>query len=151
MTQTQETRLPDTSWMLAGACLSEDPDIFWIDPEEPKEVREQKIAAAARVCANCPVWRECRDWGLYEVPEDRWSILGGLTARQRMAERRRRAGLPGFIPAGESNGQAKLTGQLVTEIRARRGEDRRALADEYGISRSTIGKVQRGDSWGRLS
>lgn len=49
---------------------------------------------ARKLCANCPVRSECRDWALglgqREDPDDLW-ILGGLNRTQRNAERRRRA------------------------------------------------------------
>jgi WhiB family transcriptional regulator, redox-sensing transcriptional regulator len=79
----------DVSWMEQAACLNEDPQIFWIDPEmDSPELREMKILAARNICAECPVLAECTLWGILDAQNDHWSILGGLTHRQRRSIRR---------------------------------------------------------------
>lgn len=47
---------------------------------------------------------------------------------------------------------AKLTGEEVIRIRERyaRGETQRALAAEYGVSKETVGRVVRGETWAEL-
>jgi HNH endonuclease len=49
-------------------------------------------------------------------------------------------------PHGEQNGQAKLTRQLVLEIRAS-GKPQRKLAKRYGVAKSTIAAVLHRRSW----
>lgn len=78
-------------WTEHAACLAEDPDLFWLDSDDPPEVRSQKARAAKRICEECPVWEDCRKWGVEEATEDRWSVLGGLTYRER---RLMRQGMP---------------------------------------------------------
>lgn len=80
----------DVSWMEKAACLSEDPTLFWIDREIDKEpeARELKAAAARKVCMDCPVLASCTLWGILVAQNDHWSILGGLTHRQRRTIRR---------------------------------------------------------------
>ena len=77
-------------WTVRAACLNEDPDLFWLDQEDPAAVRSQKARTAKKICEECPVWVECRRWGMEKAPEDRWSILGGLTYRERRLLRQER-------------------------------------------------------------
>lgn len=53
---------------------------------------------------------------------------------------------------GELNGHAKLTAEQVMAIRQRRlaGEQYDLLAEEYGVTRWTIGDIERGKSWQHL-
>lgn len=74
-------------WTAQAACLNEDPSLFWLDNEEPPEDRAQKARAAKKICEECPVWEDCRKWGVEDAVEDRWSILGGLTYRERRLQR----------------------------------------------------------------
>lgn len=53
-------------------------------------------------------------------------------------------------PKGSSHGQAKLTEDMVREIRRRYragGETCRSLSLAYGVSTSVIGHVIKGDAW----
>lgn len=50
-------------------------------------------------------------------------------------------------PAGVRNGRAKLTPDLVAEIRSRSGESCAALAREFGVSPGAIYFVLRGETW----
>lgn len=58
---------------------------------------------------------------------------------------------PERVPRGERRPNAKLTGAMVVAIRARRGEPRRVLAQEFGVAKSTIGHVISGNSWRHVS
>lgn len=49
--------------------------------------------------------------------------------------------------AGEKNGQAKLTAEIVRRIKLRRGEAAPALAREFGISRQAINDIQAERTW----
>lgn len=55
--------------------------------------------------------------------------------------------LHGTRNVGERNPRAKLTWVQVDEIRARRAEPRKALADEFGVTVAAIQHIQNGDSW----
>ena len=48
---------------------------------------------ALSICANCPVWRECREWALHEYSCDE-DVVGGLTGNQRRQIRRGRIPAP---------------------------------------------------------
>lgn len=90
MTEILDRCVRDTSWMEQGLCLNEDPELFWIDPErgDIARLREKKTRAAKEVCAACPVWAQCRLYGLLAAKDDHWSVLGGTTHRERRAIRR---------------------------------------------------------------
>lgn len=63
-----------------GLCQQVDPELFF--PEDGGSTREPK-----RVCAACPVWRECRAWALENGV--RHGVWGGLSDRERKRVRRR--------------------------------------------------------------
>ena len=76
------------SWRDRALCLNEDPETFWVDDElDSRLLRRKKIAAAKRICRECPVWQLCREWGITQATGDKWSILGGLTYPERRALR----------------------------------------------------------------
>jgi len=52
-----------------------------------RQERHPDVVAAKAVCAQCPVRLDCLRWA-YET-EDRWSVLGGYTPRERIGLRRR--------------------------------------------------------------
>jgi WhiB family redox-sensing transcriptional regulator len=78
-----------------AACLRPgiDPDLFFDIGEHGRPTAERREAAKA-VCRPCPVRAECLAWA-FEVG-DRWSVLGGTTAAERLA-----AGAPpAAVPTG---------------------------------------------------
>lgn len=50
---------------------------------------------------------------------------------------------------GEGNGEAKLNAAIVREIRSS-CESNAALGERFGVSKSLIGKVRRGELWGHV-
>lgn len=56
----------------------------------------------------------------------------------------------GTMVAGERHPGSRLTPPVVREIRALRGVSQRALAKRFGVSKSTIGRAQRGEFWGHV-
>lgn len=46
------------------------------------------VRACKRTCTACPYVEPCKEWAI--VNRERWSVWGGLTPRERTAERRRR-------------------------------------------------------------
>lgn len=62
------------------------------DEHNPKREagRRSRIAQAKQVCAGCVVQAECLEWSLVAWPPMQHCILGGLTDKERTAERRRR-------------------------------------------------------------
>lgn len=78
----------------------------------------------------------------YEPGNVRWS-----TGIEQARNRRRRTA--GTYATGERNGGARLTAELVTEIRVRHagGDSFGSLARELGVARSTVTRACRGESW----
>ena len=84
-------------WQAAGACLSADPEIFF--PVSGTGASTRQIEQARRICARCPVRRECLDWAMNSgemhgiwggtTPEDRTRARRKDAARRRHAARRR--------------------------------------------------------------
>jgi WhiB family redox-sensing transcriptional regulator len=71
-------------WRTAGACRTEDPDLFFPTPGDTRGVN-----AAKQICATCPVaarmaclTEALREEGGRQV-SNRYGIRGGLTSKQR--------------------------------------------------------------------
>lgn len=85
----------DHTWKRWAACLGHPrPDIFYPDPARSEatikrsksELRRRLVVAEAkRVCAMCPVRRECLDYA--DTIGDYHGIWGGLTGRERGRKR----------------------------------------------------------------
>jgi hypothetical protein len=69
--------LVDRSWHTLAACRGADPALFFAEQMEDE---------AKLLCRSCPVRLDCLEAGLGEP----WGVWGGLTARERRGERRRR-------------------------------------------------------------
>ena len=78
---------PPGWWVLLAACKpgsGTDPEIFY--PEDPRD--QLALKRAKRICAECPVWSECREYAIGR--DEGHGIWGGLNYDERQAERRRR-------------------------------------------------------------
>lgn len=65
------------------ACRTADPSLFF-----PEQGGSGTVAAKA-VCLRCPVREDCLEWAL---DHEGYGVWGAMTADERDAERRRRAG-----------------------------------------------------------
>ena len=74
-------------WQAAGACLSADPEIFF--PVSGTGASTRQIEQARRICARCPVRRECLDWAMSSG--EMHGIWGGTTPEDRTRARRKEA------------------------------------------------------------
>jgi WhiB family redox-sensing transcriptional regulator len=71
-----------------GACLDEDPELFFpIGNTGPALLQ---IEQAKAVCAGCPVLAECRAWALDNPKLAEFGVWGGLSEDERRAAVRRR-------------------------------------------------------------
>ncbi len=68
-------------WVRFGACVGEDPDIFF--PARDEDTRKAKA-----VCAGCEVKVQCLE---YALANERCGIWGGVSERERRKLRRQRA------------------------------------------------------------
>ena len=57
--------------------------------EEQGEYFRLRVSLAKRICASCPVQRQCADYAL--AADERYGVWGGLTAEERARQVRRRA------------------------------------------------------------
>jgi WhiB family redox-sensing transcriptional regulator len=78
-----------TAWMLRGACLREDPELFF--PISALGPAQLQIGAAKAVCARCPVRANCLSYALITQPDGIW---GGTTREERWRDTPPAPGLP---------------------------------------------------------
>jgi WhiB family transcriptional regulator, redox-sensing transcriptional regulator len=82
-------------WMSRGACLGEDPELFF--PIAAKGPALHQISAAKRICQRCAVRALCLT---YAVENRQSGIWGGTTSEERFAMREpSRAGTAASKPA----------------------------------------------------
>jgi WhiB family redox-sensing transcriptional regulator len=75
-------------WRQRGACLEEDPELFF--PISESGPGEKQIEEAKAVCGRCPVLAECRVWVLDNPRLFEYGVFAGTTPDERRAEVRRR-------------------------------------------------------------
>jgi len=68
-------------WQERAACQGSDARLFFGPEKERVRDREAREGAAKRVCATCPVLRECRNHAL-QTPE-LFGVWGGLSETDR--------------------------------------------------------------------
>jgi WhiB family redox-sensing transcriptional regulator len=74
-------------WLRRAACVGEDPELFF--PVGTTGPALDEVAAAKRVCAGCPVRRECLNWALDNGQLA--GVWGGMSEEER-GDLLRRAG-----------------------------------------------------------
>lgn len=81
-------------WQRHAACRGMNQELFFHPDGERDPSRARRIAAAAEVCASCPVREPCREWA-HQVHEP-YGVWGGEGEDARRialaAERRQAAG-----------------------------------------------------------
>jgi WhiB family redox-sensing transcriptional regulator len=83
-----ETEHARPHWSHGGACLEEDPELFF--PIGNTGPAVEQIEQAKAVCARCPVVVECRAWALANPGSAEFGVSGGMDEGERRAEVRRR-------------------------------------------------------------
>lgn len=66
-------------WLRRAACVGEDPELFF--PVGTTGPALDDIEAAKRVCARCPVMRECLNWALGSGQTS--GVWGGMSEEER--------------------------------------------------------------------
>ena len=69
----------DRDWVEDAACKGIGADFFF----PPRGVHPGHISKIREICGNCPVQRNCREYGEYE----RYGFWGGAPVMERMKER----------------------------------------------------------------
>ena len=84
-----------SDWRAQGACLDEDPELFFPLGEEhttskaPTGPVQAQQDEAKAVCRRCPVTESCLDWALRAGQDS--GVWGGLSEDERRALKRRQA------------------------------------------------------------
>lgn len=63
-------------WVRDALCAQTDPEVFFAEPGET-----EKVAAAKRVCAGCPVRLDCLNFALRNG--EKFGVWGGLSPAER--------------------------------------------------------------------
>ena len=98
MTGTQGTRTEAVhreEWLDAGACRTEDPELFF--PITASGPSARQIDAAKAVCHRCGVQDQCLHYALESHQSD--GVWGGLSEEERRALTRRSENRSGCTPA----------------------------------------------------
>ena len=82
-------------WLDAGACRSEDPELFF--PITSTGPSADQIAAAKAVCQRCGVQSQCLHYALESHQSD--GVWGGLSEEERRGLTRRSENRSGCTPA----------------------------------------------------
>ena len=81
-------------WLDAGACRSEDPELFF--PITSSGPSAQQIAAAKAVCQGCGVQSQCLHYALDS--HQSYGVWGGLSEEERLRLTRRGENRSGCSP-----------------------------------------------------
>jgi WhiB family redox-sensing transcriptional regulator len=111
ITETRSATKAMVEWQADGACRSADPETFY--PVSPGGASTAQIEQAKRICASCPVRRECLEFATRT--SETHGIWGGTTpeervkARRAAAARRRHAASRSFRPAATETGKIRAS------------------------------------------
>lgn len=114
----------EQGWAIKAACKSSDPDLFF--PE-----LGQKGTEAKKICARCPVRRECLDYAI--AHEERFGIWGGMSDRERRRIRR------GLTPTRGGRLTSRDRADIVAKAAA--GMTIVDLADEFDVPVKTVQSI----------
>lgn len=90
----QQSSLPDAKthiWQDDAACQFADPDLFF-----PKGGAKANYSQAIKLCAGCPVWRQCLQFGLESDAE--YGMFGGASPADRKDIKSGRIDRANFAP-----------------------------------------------------
>lgn len=82
-------------WQERAACAEGDARLFFHPTGERGEMFTERERAAKRVCAQCPVLAECRNYAL--ATRESYGVWGGLGENERAALLRRRRRLSAAV------------------------------------------------------
>lgn len=80
----------ETPWTYSATCAGMPLELFFGPPAEREPYKSLREVEALAVCARCPVRSDCLEEALLPIPSHQHGVAGGMTADQRIAERRNR-------------------------------------------------------------
>ena len=107
-------------WLDAGACRSEDPELFF--PITASGPSAQQIAAAKAVCQRCGVRSECLHYALES--RQSYGVWGGTSEEERLR----------MTPAGPARTAPAQNRAACTPARSTRRPSRRLESEREGQS-----------------
>ena len=87
-TSIPEPIVEDWEWQHSGSCRSYDTELFFHPEGERGRSRRERVRAAKRICAACPVLIDCRAHAL--AMSEPYGVWGGMSEEERRAEARRK-------------------------------------------------------------
>ena len=82
-----EMQGPSSEWAKFAACKNESSNLFYPPEETKTPERNAMIKDAIRICAGCPVRRECLNYAI--AKPEKFGVWGGMTEEERFVKRRR--------------------------------------------------------------
>ena len=70
-------------WQLYGHCRGADSEVFFHPDGERGRARAERAYRAKRICRDCPVLAQCRDYAL--TVGEPFGVWGGMTEEERRA------------------------------------------------------------------
>jgi hypothetical protein len=129
-----------------GGCNEHGYGVFW-NGERLEKAHRFAYRAAGHVLWTCEDLRHHCDTPSCVEPAH--LVPGSTQENVNDMWRRRRAVV--LHRRGTAQTQAKLTDEKATAIRARRGENQRKLAAEFGVSQRLVWNILHGKNWTRPS
>lgn len=80
----------DRAWLRDAKCAGEGLELFYGPDGERQPERDIREAKAKTVCFACPVRTDCLEDALIPGSTRQHGVRGGMTAEERIAERRNR-------------------------------------------------------------
>lgn len=80
----------DRTWLRNAKCAGESLELFYGPDGERQPERDIRETKAKEICAACPVRDLCLDDALIPGSTRQHGVRGGMTAEERIAERRNR-------------------------------------------------------------
>lgn len=89
-TRDQRTLPASDLWAYKAACAGMPLELFFGPPGERQPAKSLREADALSICQGCPVRPACQEDALAHEPRNQHGVSGGMTAEERIAERRNR-------------------------------------------------------------
>lgn len=144
-----DKRGPDECWLWKAAFVNGGYGVIGSDHPVPAMLRAHRVSyelAVGEILAGMEVCHICDN-----PPCCNPAHLFAGTHAQNMADMAAKDRANGGAPPGERHGRAKLTYKQVREIRSTPAISLRATAKKFGVSKSMVSFIRRGENWKELA